>query len=77
MSNWFRMTPDSSLDRCYLRTCAVYRCLIYYGVSDDWAIDKLSEIMTRFKALQVVSCWKQTHAYRNRKIKIDLFNWRN
>ena len=26
-SNAFRMTPDGSLDRPYLRTCAIYRLL--------------------------------------------------
>jgi hypothetical protein len=32
MSNSFRITPDKSLDREYLRVCAVHRCIKRYGV---------------------------------------------
>ena len=39
--NWFY--HDGALDRAYLRTCAVYRCLSRYGVSNEWAIKKLRE----------------------------------
>ena len=43
MTNWFRMTPNKSLDRGYLRTCVVYRCAKHYGASREWAIARLTE----------------------------------
>ena len=36
--NCFRMTPDRSLDREYLRVAAVYRCLSRYGASKAEAL---------------------------------------
>jgi len=76
MSNWFRMTADNSLDRRYLRICAVYRCAMRNGVSELWIEEKLCEVMTEFKTSQLVSIWKQTDMWRDRKkpYNNDLFS---
>lgn len=58
MSNWFRLTPDKSLDRPYLRVCAVYRCATRYGKQREWAISKLSEVMTEYKATRLWELWR-------------------
>lgn len=43
MRNCFRMTPDGTLDRPFLRASAVYRCAKRYGASRGWAIARLTE----------------------------------
>lgn len=43
MRNCFRMTPDGSLDRPFLRASAVYRCAKRYGASREWVIARLTE----------------------------------
>ena len=35
--NAFRITPDRSLDREYLRVCAVYQCIKRYRIGRDKA----------------------------------------
>jgi hypothetical protein len=37
--NVFRMTPDRSLDRYYLRTCAIYRLLKHGHVDKAGALE--------------------------------------
>jgi len=39
MRNVFRCTPDRSLDRVYLRTCAIYRLLKGGYIDRDKAIE--------------------------------------
>lgn len=41
--NCFRMTPDRSLDKEYLTTCAVYRCVKRRNMSKEAAIATLSQ----------------------------------
>lgn len=41
--NWFRLTPDGSLDRQYLRICAVYRCVSRWGMDMETAKRLLAE----------------------------------
>ena len=36
--NLFRCTPDRSLDRLYLRTCAIYRLLKSYRINKEQAL---------------------------------------
>jgi len=39
MTNIFRCTPDNSLDRLYLRTCAIYRLLKYRRIDRATALE--------------------------------------
>jgi hypothetical protein len=50
--NAFRMTPDGSLDRVYLRTCAIYRLLKGGWIGQRRAI----EIAPRLTA--TIEIWK-------------------
>lgn len=55
--NAFRMTKDGSLDRSYLRICAVYRCLYRYGHTKEFAIGNLNDVMSTGKAEALYSIW--------------------
>lgn len=63
--NVFRMTPDKSLDRLYLRTCAIYRLLKGGKIGQARAIE-LQRLPIRGVAKQspnrltgLIEIWKQ------------------
>lgn len=61
--NLFRCTPDGSLDRKYLRVCAVYRLLKRKAIGKARAIELLAQrhTQTEMKTLRAtVSLW-QSH----------------
>jgi hypothetical protein len=64
VSNWFRLTPDGRLDRQYLRVCAVYRCVVRYGMRRQAALAALFQVMPERDAKALVSVWAQTPAAR-------------
>lgn len=69
---------SGKLDRQYLRTAAVWRCLLRYGVSKEWAISKIAERgMTAGLARAMVESWLTSHPMKtHRTEKRDLLNWR-
>ena len=64
--NWFRLTSNGNLDRVYLRSSAVYRCLVRYGASEQWALIKLLTIMKEKDARTLLSIWKTSEPFKNR-----------
>lgn len=60
MANWFRLTPDKSLDRRYLRICAVHRCMKRYGQSKAWGVSKLATVMSVHLAEATITMWHQS-----------------
>ena len=63
MSNAFRMTPDKSLDRTYLRVCAVYRFFIRGCIDKARAIELLDQRHVR-PSQALVELWMNTRAYK-------------
>lgn len=62
MPNLFRITPDKSLDREYLTTCAIYRCIRRYGMTKEEAIKQLIKRWPpkpnkKYAAERIVSIW--------------------
>jgi hypothetical protein len=71
MANWFRMTPDGSLDKEYLTTCAVYRCLKRYGKSKQWCIETLVKRWPhmsnkQYSATRIVELWLSSSEIREK-----------
>lgn len=60
MTNDFRL-EDGSLDRQYLRVCAVWHCLKYHGASWEWAERRLAE---RQINPNLISIWKRASKRR-------------
>lgn len=56
--NLFRCTPDRSLDRKYLRTCAVYRLLKRQRIGKARALVLLAEKHGRADMLPLVELWR-------------------
>ena len=54
--NLFRATPDGSLDKQYLRLCAVYRLMKAGKIAKGRAIQLLEQRHVT-KARQTVECW--------------------
>lgn len=54
--NLFRCTPDRSLDREYLRICAVYKLLKVQRIGRQRAIDLLAEKKVE-KPCRLVELW--------------------
>jgi hypothetical protein len=56
--NWFYI--GGKLDRVFLRSSAVYRCLKRYGASEEWAVQKLTELIKDMGlASAMVEQWKK------------------
>ena len=51
--NLFRCTRDDSLDKQYLRTCAVYKLLKQGRIGKDRAV----ELLTVPKPIRIVELW--------------------
>lgn len=47
MRNLFRCTPDRSLDRIYLRTCAIYRLLKHGHIGQAQALEMSNRPLRR------------------------------
>ena len=69
---------SGKLDQQALRTAAVWRCLLRYGVTKEWAVRKITERgMTRALATAVVEMWLTSHPMKTaRQQKRDLLNWK-
>lgn len=60
------MTPNGKLDRVYLRSSAIFRCLVRYNACENWALSKLQTVMNEKDARALLSIWKNSYVYRNR-----------
>ena len=58
-TNVFRMTPDRSLDRVYLRTCAIYRLLKSQRITFDQAFTIAPKLRP------IIELWRKTLDHRN------------
>lgn len=53
VSNWIKLGG-----RGFLRSSAVYRCLVRYGASESWAVERLKSVMSEPEAIALVQSWR-------------------
>lgn len=69
MRNLFRCTRDGSLDRYYLRTCAIYRLL------KAGRIDKAGALELARRPIKRLKPWQYTHAKRGAWLDATIEIW--